>query len=41
MVGGAYMAGGACVVGETATAENGTHPTGMHTCLAKFWSKTA
>ena len=23
---------GACVVGETATAADGTHPTGMHSC---------
>ena len=41
---GACMAGGACVVGggmcgrgcmagETATAADGTHPTGMHSCL--------
>ena len=22
-----------CVAGETATAADGTHPTGMHTCL--------
>ena len=29
------MAGGgkACVAGETATAADGTHPTGMHSCL--------
>ena len=25
--------GGACVAGETATAADGTHPTGMHSCL--------
>ena len=25
--------GGACVVGKTATAADGTHPTGMHSCL--------
>ena len=24
---------GACVVGETATTVNGTHPSGMHSCL--------
>ena len=24
---------GACMVGETATAAGGTHPTGMHSCL--------
>ena len=26
---------GACVAGETTTAEDGTHPTGMHSCLSK------
>ena len=25
--------GGACVAGETATVADGTHPTGMHSCL--------
>ena len=25
--------GGACVAGETATAADGTHPAGMHSCL--------
>ena len=30
---GACMAErGLCVAGETATAANGTHPTGMHSC---------
>ena len=24
---------GACVAGETATAADGTHPTGMHSCV--------
>ena len=24
---------GACVAGEMATAADGTHPTGMHSCL--------
>ena len=24
--------GGGCVAGETATAADGTHPTGMHSC---------
>ena len=24
--------GGVCVAGETATAADGTHPTGMHSC---------
>ena len=27
------VGGGACVAGETATAEDGTHPTGMHSCV--------
>ena len=36
---GACVAGGvhgeeACVAGETATAVEGTHPTGMHSCCA-------
>ena len=26
---------GACVAGETATAVNGTHPTGMYSCRKK------
>ena len=26
------MAGGSCVAGETATAADCTHPTGMHSC---------
>ena len=26
---------------QTATAADGTHPTGMHSCLEKFLSKTA
>ena len=30
---GACAARGACVAGETATAADGTHPTGMHSCL--------
>ena len=30
---GACMARGACVAGETATAADGTHPTGMHSSL--------
>ena len=25
---------GACVAGETATAADGMHPTGMHSCLS-------
>ena len=31
--GGMHGGGGACVAGETATAADGTHPTGMHSCL--------
>ena len=34
--GGAYMAGGACMVGEIATAADGTHPTGMRSCFLIF-----
>ena len=39
VVGGGDMHGrgihdrGTCMVGETATAADGTHPTGMHSCL--------
>ena len=29
--GGRFMVG-ACMAGETATAADGTHPTGMHSC---------
>ena len=29
------MAGGVCVAGEAATAADGTHPTGMHSCCFK------
>ena len=29
-VAGACTAGGACMAGETATAADGSHPTGMH-----------
>ena len=28
--GGMCLVGGACMVGETATSADGTHPTGMH-----------
>ena len=28
---------GACVAGETATAADGTHPTGMHSCSLCHW----
>ena len=36
---GACMAGGMCgggVAGETATAADGMHPTGMHSCFFMF-----
>ena len=33
--GGVCVVGGACVAGETATAADGTHPTGMHSCFSK------
>ena len=35
---GWYMAGGggSCLAGEMATAVDGTHPTGMHSCLKKL-----
>ena len=35
MVGGVHGRG-VCVAGEMATAADGTHPTGMHSCLT-FW----
>ena len=31
--GGPCVAKGVCMAGETATAADGTHPTGMHSCL--------
>ena len=31
-VAGGVHGGGTCVAGETATAADGTHPTGMHSC---------
>ena len=31
--GGMRREGGACVAGEAATAVDGMHPTGMHSCL--------
>ena len=31
---GACVAGGACMAGETATAAEGTHPTGLHSCIS-------
>ena len=33
MTGGMYGKGEACVAGETAPAADGTHPTGMLSCL--------
>ena len=33
---GAWMARGACMAGETATAADATHPTGMHSWL-RLW----
>ena len=30
---GCVCGGGVCVAGETATAADGTHPTGMHSCV--------
>ena len=35
MAGGACVVGGVCVAGETATAADGTHPTGMPFLLLK------
>ena len=32
---------GACMSGETATAADGMHPTGMHSCLGMLLLKTA
>ena len=45
MAGGACMAGGcawqgACMAGEIATAADGTHPTGMHSCLKSVLSRS-
>ena len=36
MVGRAFVAGGSCMAGETATAADGKHPTGMHSCYGLF-----
>ena len=30
----AWWGGGACMAGETATAADGRHPSGMHSCLS-------
>ena len=48
VAGGAHGKGGMCgrgcawqesrMAGKTATAADGTHPTGMHSCLQKFSS---
>ena len=35
VAGGAWQGGGACVVGDTATAADGTHPTGMDSSLVQ------
>ena len=32
MAGGGWGGKGACITGEMATAVDGTHPTGMHSC---------
>ena len=32
ITGGHVWQEGACMAGETATAADGTHPTGMHSC---------
>ena len=37
--GGMHVCRGAGVAGETATAVDGTHPTGMHSCVTNFKSK--
>ena len=39
MVKGGMCGRGAGVAGETATAVDGTHPTGMHSCVTNFKSK--
>ena len=36
VVKGACMVKGACVAGETATAADGMHPAGMHSCDCIF-----
>ena len=40
MVGGVWQGAcmiGACMAGETATAVDSVHPTGMHSCTKKFF----
>ena len=39
MCGGGCAWRGACEAGETATAADGRHPTGMHSCLLKTFRK--
>ena len=34
---GVCIVGGTCMAGETATAADGTHPTGMYSCLLHFF----
>ena len=34
---GVCMAGGACMTGETATAADGSHHTGMHSCTGMIF----
>ena len=33
MTGGGMHGRGVCMAGETATAADGTHPTGIHSCF--------
>ena len=37
VAGGMRSRGGAYVAGDTVTAAHGTHPTGMHSCLARVF----
>ena len=37
IVGGHAQQRGVLVAGETATAAEGTHPTGMHSCIKRFF----
>ena len=37
---GLVWLGGCCVTGETTTAVDGTHPTGMHSCLIVYLDRT-
>ena len=38
VAGGHGWQGGACVAGETATAVDSTHPTGIHYCISIYFS---